>query len=188
MKLRSSMIVLALFASIADASAEKPELKPGLWAVKNKVSAPGGQMGAAQAELQQQLAAMPPEQRKMMEDMMASQGLKMGAAGPLEMTGRICMTQDMIDQHELPVQEGRCKTTLHSRTGNDMKMSFTCADPPASGEGQYTIVSSEAYTMKMALKTSIAGKPETVTLDATGKWLGADCGAVKPETWSASPY
>ena len=186
MILRHSLILIAVLVFASTASAGELELKPGLWAVTNKMAAAGGQMGAAQAELQKQLAAVPPEQRKMMEAMMARQGLKLDAAGPLEVSGRICMTQQMIDQHELPVQQGSCKTTLQSRTGNEMKMSFTCTDPPASGEGRYTIVNAEAYTMKMDIKTSIAGSPEKVTIDAAGKWLGADCGAVKPDNWSTS--
>ena len=47
-------------------------------------------------------------------------------------------------------------------------------------EGDVTFVSPEAYTMRMAVTTQTEGRPETVNLDASGKWLGADCGSVKP--------
>jgi len=186
MKLYRSLIVLAVFAWVSAASAGETKLTPGLWQVDNKMSGAGGQLGAAQAELQKQLAAMPPEQRKMMETMMAGQGMKVAAGGSFEVSGKICMTQEMIDQHELPVQQGKCKTTLQSRSGNAMKMKFECTDPPASGEGQYTIVSPEAYTMKMTVRAKVEGGAETMIIDATGKRLGADCGAVKPKIWLPS--
>jgi hypothetical protein len=37
-----------------------------------------------------------------------------------------------------------------------------------------------AYTMKMNTTTTVKGKPEKMTMDASGKWLSADCGAIKP--------
>ena len=56
----------------------------------------------------------------------------------------------------------------------------TCASPPSSGEGQYTFVSDSAYTMAMKINTPQQGKPVVTTLDSSGKWLGADCGNIKP--------
>ena len=32
----------------------------------------------------------------------------------------------------------------------------------------------------MTVKTAAQGKTETMVMDATGKWLKADCGNVKP--------
>lgn len=185
MKLCISLIVFVPLALASSASAGEVDLKPGLWMVQSKMSAAGGQLGAAQAQMQEQLAAMPPEQREMMQAMMAAQGVKLSGAGLLEVNRQICMTQEMIDRHALPVQEGNCKTTLKSRSGKQMKMSFECTEPAASGEGHYEILSPEAYKMKMTVRTSVEGKPETMTMDATGRWRGPDCGDVKPETGAA---
>ncbi len=111
---------------------------------------------------------------------MAKQGVKMGAGGPGGMTMRICMTKDMIDRNDMPAQEGNCTSTTQSRSGNTIKMAFACTNPASSGEGQYTIVSPEAYTMRMAVRSTVQGKPETMNMDGSGKWLAADCGAIKP--------
>jgi hypothetical protein len=62
-----------------------------------------------------------------------------------------------------------------------MKISFTCTNPVSSGEGQITFAGPEAYTMKMAMNTVAQGKPEKYNMDASGKWLSADCGAIKPK-------
>jgi hypothetical protein len=34
--------------------------------------------------------------------------------------------------------------------------------------------------MKMTVNGTVQGKAETMNMDASGKWLSADCGTVKP--------
>lgn len=168
--------VLALIsAGSIPLSVSAQTLKPGLWESTSQMRSSSGEMEKAQA----QMANMSPEQRKMMESMMAKQGMKMGG-GPGAMSVKTCMTKEMVERNELPAQQGDCKTTLQQRSGNTTKMAFTCTNPPSSGEGQYTIVSPEAYTMKMVVKSSPQGKSETMNMDISGKWLAADCGNIKP--------
>jgi hypothetical protein len=157
-------------------------MKPGLWEINNKMQTSGGRMEQDMAQAQQQMAAMPPEQRKMMQDMMSKQGMSMGAGGPGTTSVKTCMTKEMVERNEIPAQQGGCKHTTSPRVGNTMKMSFTCANPPSRGEGQVTFASSEAYTMKMIMTTVVKGKQEKVNMDASGTWLSADCGAIKPIT------
>jgi hypothetical protein len=91
------------------------------------------------------------------------------------------MTREMVERNEVPPpQQGDCKSSASPRVGNTQKISFSCTQPPSSGEGQITYTSNEAYTMKMVTTTTVKGKPEKMTLDGSGKWLSADCGAVKP--------
>jgi hypothetical protein len=40
--------------------------------------------------------------------------------------------------------------------------------------------SPEAYSSKMVITTAVQGKPEKITAEGSGKWLGADCGTIKP--------
>jgi hypothetical protein len=167
---------LVAFASTAGAQS----LKPGLWEVTHKMQSASGQMEQQMAQMQKQMAAMPPEQRKMMEEMMAKQGVRMGSAGPGGMSMKICMTREMAERSEIPAQQGDCKTTRQSRSGNTMKMAFTCTNPPSSGEGEVTFTSPEAYTVRMAVSTRVQGKPEKMNMDGAGRWLGADCGNIKP--------
>ena len=167
-------VVLAAFALGAGAQT----LKPGLWEVTHKMQ--GAHMDAM-AQMQQQMAKMPPEQRKMMEEAMARQGVKIGAGGPGGgMSMKVCMTREMIDKNELGEQRPDCKTTKQSRSGNTLKTAFVCTNPPSSGEGQFTYNSSEAYTMKVTATSQIEGQSQKVDMEGSGKWLGADCGAVKP--------
>jgi hypothetical protein len=168
---------LVAFASTAGAQT----LKPGLWEVTHKMNGANSQVDQQMAQMQKQMAAMPPAQRKQMEEMMAKQGTQMGGGTPAGGTGmKMCMTKEMAERSEIPAQQGDCKTTQQSRTGNTMKVAFTCTNPPSSGEGQYTFTSAEAYNMKMTVTTTVQGKPQKMNMEGSGKWLGADCGNVKP--------
>jgi hypothetical protein len=180
--MRFAPVVVALALSAALPLAAQT-LKPGLWQMQNKMSG-NPELDQAMAEMQKQMASMPPEQRKQMEAMMAAQGVKMvpGAAGG-GMAVQMCMTKEMVERNELPVhQQGDCKTTTSGRTGNTMKVSFTCTNPPTTGEGQFTYLGNEGYTSRMTMRTQQNGKTETMTMEGSGKWLAADCGSVKPVT------
>ncbi len=172
---------LAAVAAFAVLPAAAQSLKPGLWEVTNRMQGGSGQMQDAMAQMQKQLASMPPEQRKMLEQQMAKSGVKMGAAGPAGgMSVKICMTREMAERNEVPAQQGDCKTTAQARAGSTMKMAFACTNPPSSGEGQVTFNGPEGYTSRMNISTQVNGKTEKVSMEGSGKWLGADCGTVKP--------
>ena len=160
-------------ASVAHAQT----MKPGLWEVSSKMQ---GGMGSQMAAMQEQLEKMPPQQRKMMQDMMAKQGTSMGAAGPGSVTRQVCLTREMIERNEMPGTQGDCTSTTSPRVGNSMKSSFTCANQGTSGEGQFTVISPEAYTMKMSINAVVQGKSGKTDIDGSGKWLATDCGTVKP--------
>ena len=178
MRVPAILTAAALAAAAFAASAQT--MKPGLWEINNKMNNP--QMDAAMAEMQKQMAAMPPDQRKQMEAAMAQRGVQMvqPAAGG-GMAVRMCMTKEMIERNDVPMQQqSDCKITSQSKSGSTTRMAFTCANPPSSGEGEYTVVSPDAYRSKMTMKTVVNGKPETTNMETAGKWLGADCGTVKP--------
>ena len=155
-------------------------MKPGLWEMSSKV---GGspEMEKAMAQMQQQMASMSPEQRKMMEDMRSKQGVSMGGAAGGNMVVKACISKEMAERSQMPMQQkGDCSSTISEQSSTGMKMRFTCLNPPSNGEGQFSFSGNSAYTMKMNVNTSVAGKVQATTIDGTGKWLAADCGGIKP--------
>ncbi|TNF61972.1 MAG: DUF3617 domain-containing protein [Burkholderiales bacterium] len=174
------LLTLALVA-LSSGTALAQTTRPGLWEVTHRVTG-NDAMDSAMAQMQQQMAAMPPEQRKMMEEMMARQGVSLpraGAGGAMGM--RVCITPEMAARQEMPRQtEGDCTTQVVSRSGNSMKVRFECRNPPSSGEGTYTFQGDTGYTMQMVMKTVRNGRTESMNLDGQGKWLSADCGAIRP--------
>lgn len=177
--MRIASIAFAAAAAALCLPAAAQSIKPGLWEMTTKM---GGnpQMEQAMAEMQKQLASMPPGQRKQMEEMMAKQGVKMGAGAGGGMSAQVCITKEMAERQEMPMNQAGCKITSQSKSGNVTKMAYACTNPPSSGEGTYTYHSAEAFSSKMVVKTAAQGRTETMTMDGTGKWLKADCGSVKP--------
>lgn len=169
-----------LGACIPLASAQN--LKPGLWESTQGTQVSGnGQMQQQMAQAQQQMANMPPEQRQMMEQMLKSRGITMNVrGGPGAISVRYCLTPEMAARKEIPAQRGDCKATHQPMGPGKMKIAFHCSNPPSSGEGEVTFASPEAYHMKMVVNTNVQGRPERMNVDASGRWLGADCGDVKP--------
>lgn len=180
MRLPTLACITAL--TLVAASADAQTMKPGLWEVTTKMSG-SPEMDKAMAQMQAQLAAMPPAQRKQMEDMMGKQGVGLSGASGGGMGARICITKEMAERNQMPMQQrGNCTTTTSDKTTSSMKMKFTCTNPPSSGDSQFTFSGDTAYTMKMNVSSSAQGAAKTTTIDSSGKWAGADCGAVKPIT------
>ena len=168
--------VLLLLASLP---ANAQTMKPGLWEVNNKV---GGspEMDKAMAQMQEQLANMPPAQRKAMEDMLTKQGVGLSGVSSGGMLAKICISKEMAASNQMPVQQqGSCTATTSDKTATSMKIKFVCTNPPSSGEGQFTFAGNTAYTMKMTVNSTAKDVPKNTTLDTSGKWLTSDCGAVK---------
>jgi hypothetical protein len=177
MKLQHGIAALTLLAITGATHAQS--IKPGLWEFSTQMAGGSGKMADAMAQAQKQMESMPPEQRKMMQDMMAKQGVQMGA-GAGGMTVKICMTKEMAERNEVSHQQGDCTHTNSPRVGNTMKFSFVCTKPPSSGEGEVTFSSPEAYSMKMTTTTTAQGRTEKIAMQNSGRWLGNDCGSIKP--------
>lgn len=181
MKKHFVAIACALGCALAlPAGAQDVHIKPGLWELNNKVSSPDGQMQAIMDGMQQHLANMSPEQRKSMQQMMERNGVQMniGEGGALD--SRICMTKAMIQRKEFPVQEGDCKQNVTPLSSSRMRVAFQCTRPPVSGEGEMTLDSDTSYRARMHITGKEHGQQQAVDMDVTGKWLGADCGKLRP--------
>lgn len=178
MNLRPLLSTLPLALTAIGVSAQNFAFKPGLWELSLNMKSASGMMEKGQDELQKQLAAMPPEKRKQMEQMMAQSGFAMGSKVNVV---KFCMTPEDASRPDVPNFNDQCKQEVTQRKGNTMKFRFNCAGkPPTSGEGEVTIASPTAYTSKSVVNTIVEGKPERLTMDHSVKWLAADCGAVKP--------
>lgn len=182
MKLLASALTMALLlpgaASLSQAQPQK--LRPGLWEHTVSMKSQSGQMEAAMAEMQKSLASMPPEQRKQMEQMMAQQGVSMGPKGN---SVKVCITAEQADLENIPPRDG-CTQTVKRTGPNTAAMAFSCKgskdEPPTSGEGTMTFSGPTAYSGNFKVKTTTSGKPEQIDMAQAGKWLSADCGAIKP--------
>lgn len=173
------LILAALLGTVLAASAQSTKLKPGLWEHGYTMASKSGQTESAMAQMQQSMASLPPAQRKMMEDMMAKQGVGIGPKGN---TVKLCLSKEEAERDSPPPAQDGC-TQKSQRSGNVWQVSFQCkGPPPSSGEGQVTLQNPGAYAGNFTIRTVNDGKPEQLQMSQTGKWLSADCGNLRPVT------
>jgi hypothetical protein len=194
--------ILALGSAVVEADAIKLDMKPGLWensfkmtgdSAKEMQAVQGEQMKQAMEQMKQQLANMPPEQRKQMEAMMAQSGMKLNDEGVSFKNDKVkvssegsvvkeCITKEQIAKGELPEENEDCKTTLTQISKNHFKSKHVCTGDSASvGESDVVFHSPTHYTGKGKSTQTINGLPHTVEVAMEGKWLSKDCGDILPD-------
>lgn len=178
--LRVAPVVAGLLFTVA--AQAQSHMSPGLWEQQVTMKTNNAQMEASMARMKEQLASMPPEKRAMVEQMMASKGAVVGANGNAS-TLRICITKEQADRDAMPQREGRC-THDSSRSGNTIKYKSTCqgekGGQPITSEGEFTLNGTTGFTGHSVTNMSVHGQPTQMQSDVVGKWLGSDCGDVKP--------
>jgi hypothetical protein len=182
---RTAALATAGLALCAASHAQgTPPVEPGLWQYTVKIRSQSGQIEGALSRAQAELAKLPPDQRRAIEQMMASRGVSLGADGNTTQV-KACLTKEQAERGTVPVsvQRGQCTQKLISSDGSTSKMAFTCqTDPPSSGVGEVTFISRTAVSAKVAVDTVVEGKPERLNLSQEGKWLEAGCGGIPPLT------
>jgi hypothetical protein len=162
-------MVFGLCTSIAMAQ----QSKPGLWEVTTRMNDP--KMQAQMDAAMKQLEKMPPKERKMMEEMMAKQGVTMPSGGAIG--SRFCVTKDMAEKDYVPAPAEGC-TQQSQRKGNQLTINMQCTKPKSDIVMVANFISDTQYTMTM--KGSGPTPDSNVDMTGSGKWLGADCGTLKP--------
>jgi hypothetical protein len=173
-----SLVVVALVACGPNpAQAQTPPIKPGLWQVHSQREVDGQKV--QMPDMSERMRNLPPEARKQMEAMMKQRGVDMsGGGGDM----KICLTRDSLDPSQWQKHQDTCTTDFSSRTSTAWKWRTTCTDPVAETDGEATFISPDAYTVKTVTRLTIQGKPSVTRMTLDSKWLGADCGDVKPVT------
>ena len=177
---RATQHLLATLTLLAAGAAGAQNMKPGLWEMSNKLKSGNAETDQAMSAALQHLAKLPPEQRQQMEAMLSQHGAgmpKAGADGGLSV--QACITPEMAARGEVPTgQQGKC-TSNNQPVAGGVNIAFNCTSPPASGRGQLRYLGDSGFAMTMLVNSSASGKPEQVTVETSGKWLGPTC-AAKP--------
>lgn len=179
-------LVALLFTLPGWAAAQK--VAPGLWEYSATMKVQGAQVDAAMARMQEQMARMPPEKRQQMEQMMAARGISLGAGGPgAAMTGaqpivvKVCITPEQAASDDIGQPDSNCQQTHKERSGKTLKFKFACSgERQAQGEGEFTIDSDKATKGRVKVDGIEKGQPMHMEMTHAGRWLGTDCGNVKP--------
>jgi hypothetical protein len=157
-------------------------LKPGLWEthmVKQIVDGKDmtAQIAAAAAQMQKMMANLSPEQRARMETMVKGGG----ANGAFQM----CISPEMANRDKPIVdREGHCQPATFNRSGNRTTYEFTCSSNGGTmtGKGVATATGDVIASQVDTTSTRADGTTHVTHTETEMKYLGADCGDVKPYT------
>lgn len=180
--MKPTLTMVALLAGAAFSTgalaASTLHMKPGLWELNNRVSSSDPQIQSAMSEMQKQVANMSPQQRESLQQLMDRNGVQLQLGDGSTIRSSVCMTREIIDRKTFPVQGGECSQNVTPLSGNRFKVAFSCTKPRARGEGEIGMDGDTGYRGRVKITSD--ERSGTVDMDVTGRWVGADCGAVKP--------
>ena len=166
--------VTAGFAMPAHAADPALDVKTGLW----ELTSTGTTSGAPPIP-EEALARMTPEQRAKMESAMQE---AIGRNNQPHVS-KSCITQQQLEKapNFAEWHDKSCKQTVVSRTASVIETRVECTGPQKmSGTFRFQAVSREAIHGDVSMVMSDGNKTMTSKHAIQGKWLGADCGTVKP--------
>ncbi|HUA59496.1 MAG TPA: DUF3617 domain-containing protein [Verrucomicrobiae bacterium] len=156
------------------------DAKPGLWETTSSTTIGGGAVQIPP----EKLAQLPPEQRKMIESM--SQGRT------TTNTSKVCLTKESLEKGFTPGQmtgSSNCTQKMTTMTSSKIVVHMECTAqgmiPAASGD--VTIERIDSEHAKGTIAISSASGRGGMNSTFTTKYIGADCGDVKPTEFSGTP-
>lgn len=182
MSLYKAAGILVLGMAATGLALAQPDIRPGLWEMQmESMTGMGGgvdmaQMQKAIAQMKEQLASMPPEQRKMMEKHMANAGgVAMGDKG-----FRTCLTKEDIMQNEIPVSENGCDYKIKEQSSKRMIANIQCSNPAVVGTVTATFDTPKSYTISVKGEKADGGKKQPYAMSVRWQHVSDNCGNVKP--------
>jgi hypothetical protein len=171
--------VLSWFALVAAVAGPLPvpPVKPGLWEARiSALDADGREMPPPELAA---LSRMSPEVRAKMAEAMKARGVSMPDANGAT---RACLTKEMFEsgRWQQMATESGCTTNYSTLSNTTWKWHTSCAALKSESDGESVFSSAESYKTRVTTTMTVTGKTNTSTRIVQGKWLGADCGGIKP--------
>jgi len=152
------------------AAAQSPPVKPGLWEVRSERQ--DAKQAASSADAMKNLT---PETRARVEAMLKQQGVSIGSGG----ANRVCLSKESLDAGRWQ-GSANCQTEFGSRSASAWKWHSVCPQSDTVIDGEATFASPESYTIRTATTRTFRGDTKVTRTTLQAKWLGADCGDLKP--------
>ncbi|MDU9392751.1 DUF3617 domain-containing protein [Pseudomonas japonica] len=168
---------LALLLGLSSPLVQAQMLQPGLWELTTSNMQVDGKPLPDMEFMLGQLKNLPPEQRAMMEGVLAKQGITVAGKGV-----RSCLTPEQVKTDDIPLQDPQsgCTQRITERTGKTWKFEFSC--PKAQGTGQAQFLSDREFLTTVQGTFNASGVQQQGSMNTRAVWLGADCGTVKPRS------
>ncbi len=166
---------LALLVGLSSPLVQAQMLQPGLWELTTSNMQVDGKPLPDMEFMLGQLKNLPPEQRAMMEGVLAKQGITVAGKGV-----RSCLTPEQVKTDDIPLQDPQsgCTQRITERNGKTWKFEFSC--PKAQGTGQAQFLSDREFTTTVQGTFNASGVQQQGSMNTRAVWLGANCGTVRP--------
>lgn len=165
-----SILLLAMLSVLCNPAAwAAGQTRPGLWEMTVK------------SDAMKEMPKIPPDQMEQMR--------RMGIAMPQMHNGglvtKVCISKAMAERDHPPGmadKESGCQTKNMQRSSSGYAMDVVCNGPAMKGEGKArgTFAGNDSFTSTYDFNGTMHGQPIRQHHETSGKWLGADCGDVKP--------
>lgn len=165
-KLAVPILLSAVFSLPAISMAASP-MKPGLWEV------------ATESDMFKEMPKITPQQAAQMRQMGIEVPQAMGGAVSMKM----CFTKEMTESDEPPVHERSdgCQTKNMRMSGNSYSAEMVCNNAEMKGHGTIQAAYHPTrFDSTVTFKGVMHGKPVNTNTKTSGRWLGANCGNIRP--------
>lgn len=170
---RFPVALLSVVLASSTANAQEIPVKPGLWEHQMQLRSDSGRIEVALELARTQIALLPAEQRKLVEDTIAAQGLSVDWA---KQTFRNCITAEEAASGQFSFAEaGGCDNTSVRNNGATTHIDFVCAQ----GQGQLDLENGTAYTGSSSMTLNFGGFLEHANATHSGKWIAESCEATQ---------
>lgn len=173
--MRTSLLALATAAALCSPfpATAQGNMRPGLWEVTTT------------SDLLRLVPAIPPDQMQRLMNLARQNGFDMPQISNGAATSRACVSPAMAARQTLPIlyqHQAGCSTRNASRDGNQYRLDFVCsgANVKGTGKAQGTFTNAESFAGQTAFDGTVNGTPVNEHADISGRWVEANCGAVKP--------
>ena len=175
----TSVLSCLAFVVAAAGPLPVPPVKAGLWEVRmSALDADGHEVAAPE---QAAASRMSPEARARVAEAMKARGMSMPDANGVS---RACLTKSLLESgswQQLASDAG-CTTNFSTQSATTWKWHSSCTTMKSESDGESVFSNGERYKTKVTTTSTVMGKTRTSTRVLEGKWIGADCGDVKPLT------
>jgi hypothetical protein len=154
--------------------AQAQPILPGLWEFRSGDIQMDGQQMPGTDEMLAQMQNLPAEQRRMMEEMLAAQGVQLGGKGV-----SICISEEQVKSGDLPFQDDpACRQEITERSDSRWKFRFEC--PDARGQGETRFISDREFVSTIESEYRQSTETGTSRMESHARWVGEDCGTLEP--------
>lgn len=174
------LVAAAVSASwlIPAAHAQTPlaNREPGLWELR---LVDGTRLAAMALSMERTLKSLPEERRRQMMQLMG------GSDITLPTVIRQCLTPEMARSDirpQLAEHDIHCSTLEWQESGDSGEFSFVCTNPQGkwSGKGRISDATPRSFTSQASVEGTYRGQQLAFDMTHEARWLGADCGDVRP--------